>query len=113
MKKNKEEDKMQVHYDIQRSIRTKTRMSRFINLQDFLFVALFGLILMKLSPLFPRTLQPVIIGVNMVLVLFWMMPSKSNHGLKQGQSLLLVLFAKKKTYHAIDAEGNSVGGKRH
>ncbi|MCD2208590.1 DUF5592 family protein [Listeria booriae] len=99
-------------YDIQRSIQTKTKMSGFVDFQDVLLLFLYFMVLMKLAPLFPEHLAIYIIIVNLMVMVFWIWPSKVNTKMKQGQTLFRILVYRGVTYHAIDKEGNSIGGKR-
>ncbi|MBK1962936.1 hypothetical protein D8X92_13670 [Listeria ivanovii] len=100
------------NYDIQKSIQTKTKWKGLVDFQDVLFIFLYFMILTKIKSVFPEHLSLYIIIANVGVVVFWIWRSKVNHKMKQAQTLFRVLFCRSETYHAIDEEGYSFGGRK-
>lgn len=98
---------MEESYDIQQSITTRSKWNALFDMQDFLLCILYGIILMKISAIFPEKLFIYVFFLNMAVAVFLIMPSKANAKMKQGYTLMRVLFFRGKTYHAIDAQGLS------
>ncbi|EBF5850442.1 hypothetical protein FH026_14315 [Listeria monocytogenes] len=104
--------KIEQSYDIQKSIQTKTKIKGLVDFQDVLLVFLYFMLLSKIKSVFPPHLSMYIIIINVGVMVFWIWRSKVNYKMKHGQTLFRVLFKRSKTYHAIDQEGNSFGGRR-
>ena len=83
-----------------------------INMSDIFMLFLYGLVLIRMNHVFPERFRLYLIVLNVGVLAFWMMPSKTNTKRKQGQTLFSILFRKSRTYHRIDKHGNSIGGRR-
>ncbi|EGK9572741.1 hypothetical protein HB952_11325 [Listeria welshimeri] len=99
-------------YDIQKSIQTKTKVKGMIDFQDILLVFLYFMLLSKIKSVFPPSFSMYIIVINVGVMVFWIWRSKVNYKMKHAQTLFRLLFRRSKTYHAIDQNGNSFGGRR-
>ncbi|EQB9225663.1 hypothetical protein HCB33_14180 [Listeria sp. FSL L7-0233] len=104
--------KIEQSYDIQKSIQTKTKVKGLVDFQDVLLVFLYFMLLSKIKSVFPPQFAMYIIVLNVGVMVFWTWRSKANYKMKHGQTLFRVLFKRSRTYHAIDSEGNSYGGRR-